>query len=91
MPLGSHEFPDIAVHRICVRCQQWCWPNEGRDYVLPRVSPLAGAATLAGIEQPTHFMCFACRRKRVVLRIWVLVVLAVLVGLAIVYRQFAGA
>jgi len=46
---------------------------------------------LAGIERPAHFMCFACRRKRVMLRVWILVVLAGLVGLAIIYRQFAGA
>jgi hypothetical protein len=57
--------------------------------VLPRVSPFATAAAFAGAERPAHFMCFACRRKRVVLRIWILVASAVLIGLAIIYRQFA--
>ncbi|HET6249476.1 MAG TPA: hypothetical protein VFE47_17430 [Tepidisphaeraceae bacterium] len=57
---------------------------------MPRVSPFAGAAMIAGIERPAHFMCFACRRKRIVLRVWIVVVLAVLFALAIAYRKYAG-
>jgi hypothetical protein len=91
MPLGPDEFPDSDAHRICVRCHQWCRREEGTDYVLPRISPFAAAATIAGIERPGQFMCFACRRKRVVLRVWILIVAAVLVGAAIILRHISGA
>jgi hypothetical protein len=59
--------------------------------VLPRVSPFAVAATVAGIGRPAHFMCFACRHKRIVLRVWIIVVAAVLLGAAIILRHIAGA
>jgi len=90
MPLAPDQFPDSAVHRMCVRCHRWCWPNEGADYALPRVSPFAAAATVAGIAGPAHFMCFGCRRKRVALRVWILSVLAVLIAMALIYRQFTS-
>ena len=90
MPLAPDEFPDSSIHRMCVRCHKWCNPQEGENYVLP-VSPFSISTLFTGVGKPFHFMCFACRRKRVMLRVWIFAILAVLVGLALFLRQFAGA
>jgi hypothetical protein len=91
MPLGPRDIPDTNIHRLCIRCRRWHWPEEGRDYVVPRIRPFAvdlGRA-IAGIEDPVRFMCKACDHKRWWMRAWFLIV-ATGVGTAAIVLQWAA-
>jgi hypothetical protein len=88
MPIEG--FPDPQIHRICVRCRKWFWPDEGVDYVLPRARP-AGvqlAREIAGIQAPVRFMCKGCARARRRVRIVIFGTLLSLILALLVLKWF---
>lgn len=64
MPIEG--FPDTSVHRCCVRCRRWFFPNEGTDFVLPRtrLAPTEFARVVSGVNDRVHFLCDGCARRR---------------------------
>ncbi len=86
-------FPDKEIHRFCVRCKRWHMPDDGIDYVLPRVHSGVTAVghVVAGTRQSIQFMCSRCVRARRRNRTAAVVVLAVLLLAALTLRWFMGA
>ena len=81
MPVDG--IPDSKIHRFCIRCRKWCWPDEGSDYD-PRRRPLPVqlARDIAGLKT-SRFRCHRCAAYDRRIRYFVFGSLAALVALAL--------
>lgn len=92
MPIEG--LPDPEKHCLCIRCGTWHHPDEGSEMnVGPTSGRLPGMNIVAAfVSFPTRatsmrFVCYACRRKRLRIRLVVFGSLALLLLLAILAKS----
>ncbi len=82
-------IPDGQVHRFCLYCHKWHFPEEGK-MLLPSGGPLGDIGNLGrvltGDESVYKFACFRCLNRRRLVRVVIFAALAVLVVIALVLK-----
>ena len=83
-------IPDRKLHRYCLHCHRWHYPEEGKP-VMPSGGPLTAlhnlGAVLTSDESALKFACFRCLGRRKLVRIALFATLALCVVIVLILEQ----